>query len=146
MRHFILIKERCMKIYLRLYLSFFSIGFSPLCFADPFYSSATSAETTAIEMAKEERKIPACQLPDKLAPISLSTAFNKLHFIGTVVLKQRTKALFIDEDKHLIDLAVNDLLQPDFIQITEIDFKYIKYIDWLKNTNCFQPTEIMLKL
>lgn len=125
------------------------------CQADPFYpqdnashsidSLTSQAEENMPKNAKQQAEITACLSP-QLNRLALPTPFEQLKFIGVVEINQQFRALFVDPQQAIIDLRVDDLLEGDFIQITEITLKSVRYIHWPKSTNCSTPHLVTLKL
>lgn len=123
---------------------------SSLTLADPFYSDEQAVQTTQNSAKNRDfaENLPfstACELPEQLNPIHLGIDFAKLKLVGLVGFGQDFRALFIDENNRIIDLKPADLLEPEQIEIQQIDLKNLKYIAWQKVQNCDNPTISTLK-
>ncbi|WGE89622.1 hypothetical protein [Actinobacillus arthritidis] len=124
--------------------------FSSVSSADPFYgeqledkNSVFSAEKN---IAASSDNLTACPAPSPRNNRYLPSKLTQLKFIGVLKKQDKYKAIFMDSQKQLFDLQVNDWLVDEHIQIIDIDLKSISYIDWQTEKNCQSPTSITLKL
>lgn len=115
--------------------------------ADPFYADSDSTQQ-AVEFAEKNAnfssKSTAC-IPQTAQRISLASPFNNLKAVGIVQFGDQFRAIFSDEQQHLIDLKLGDLIEPELIEIHHITLKSVQYIDWQRSPTCTQPTIITLK-
>lgn len=131
-------------IFLLSFISFFA-------YADPFYTDPPEQDIYQQAVENEQQstknvpKRPACHLPAQLNPLNIGVAFNQLNLIGILKRDTEYRALFKDEQQRIIDLKIDDLLQPEYFQITRINFKGVHYIDWLNTQNCTTPKTISMK-
>lgn len=124
---------------------------SPLL-ADPFYGDEqavqipqNSAKNNEQNFAENSHFLTACEPSENLNPIHLGIEFSKLKLVGLIGFDTDFRALFIDDHNRIIDLKTADLLEPDKIEITEIDLKTVRYIAWQNVQNCDSPTISTLK-
>lgn len=118
--------------------------------ADPFYDSEETATEQAVEItenfAKNQPKTTACQPTTQLDQARFSQTFAKLKLVGIVKFGEQFKALFLNEEQQLIDLKSYDIIEPEMIQIEQIDLKSVRYIQWQKSTQCDNPLISIIKL
>lgn len=116
--------------------------------ADPFYADSDITQQ-AIEFAEKNAKFPqkstACA-PSATQRVSLPSPFSSLKLIGIVQFGDQFRAIFSDEQQHLIELKLGDLIEPDMIEIRHITLKSVQYIDWKRSLSCTQPALITLKI
>lgn len=106
----------------------------------PYQQAAESPQNFAKNLVKQ----PACVLPENLRKLDLGVDFATLKLVGILQIKGKFRALFQSEQR-LIDLYTDDLVLPDYIQLTEISFKGIQYIDWTNAQNCDKNSPISMK-
>lgn len=134
-----------MKFYL-----FILLIFTPMLYGNPFYTDPPEqapyqqAVESPPHFAKNPAKQPACVLPEHLRKLNLGVEFSTLKLVGILQIKGKFRALFQDEQR-LIDLYTDDLVLPDYIQLTDISFKGIQYIDWTNAQNCDKTSPISMK-
>ncbi|MDG6237165.1 pilus assembly protein PilP [Glaesserella parasuis] len=116
---------------------FYFVFLSAVTMADPFYAKENTQDQP--QTAKDQNKTTACTPTEKVNEIHLTTDFDKLQLIGIIQIDDKIRAIFIDDKKQLIDLYPDDYLSHSFIQIKEINFKSVSYIDWQKTENCQSP-------
>lgn len=124
--------------------------FSSALIADPFYEDKQAPEiqtNSAKENNFAENSIftTACTTSNKTNPIHIGIDFEKLKLIGLVGFEEDFRALFIDGNNRIIDLKINDMLEPEKIEITHIDLKSVQYIAWKKVQHCEAPVISTLK-
>ncbi|WGE34178.1 hypothetical protein NYR61_01035 [Actinobacillus genomosp. 1] len=123
---------------------------SSISVADPFYGEKLTEESstfsTEADIVINMENLTACSLPPQRNSRYLPAKLAQLKFIGVLKKQDNYKAIFMDAQKQLFDLQVNDWLNDELIQIVEIDLKSISYIDWQIEKNCQSPASITLKL
>nr|WP_314740573.1 pilus assembly protein PilP [uncultured Haemophilus sp.] len=118
-------------------------------FADPFYGDSTEKENstqTKSNIAKKRVKTTACEMPEGANELNLPVEFEDLKLIGVFKNKDKFKALFVDKNNQIFDFIQNDFLKDKSIQISEINTKLVKYINWDLTEDCQSPYQITLKL
>ncbi len=128
---------------------FWILLFSHLAFADPFYgefSSTTQAVEKSEKFAKKSTNFTACELPNNLNDLNLSTEFEDLKLVGLVKIEQQFRALFIDKENNLYEFKENDFLKEKLIQFSSINLRQVQYIHWELTENCHHPFIITKKL
>lgn len=124
--------------------------FSSISSADPFYGEKLDDENSTFspesEIAINTENLTACNLPSQRNSRYLPAKLAQLKFIGVLKKQDKYKAIFMDTQKQLFDLQVNDWLDNELIQIVDVDLKSISYIHWQTEKNCQFPTLITLKL
>lgn len=118
--------------------------------ADPFYDNQQAVgimqnSTKENNVAENSPFLTACEPPNHTNPIHLGIDFEKLKLVGLIGFEDDFRALFIDEHNRIIDLKINDMLEPEKIEITNIDLKSVRYIAWQKVQNCENPPISTLK-
>lgn len=128
--------------------SLFSLLFlSTTLLADPFYADeAPSSVPSEKSQPGGNQPPPTCSIPQGTQTIALASPFKQLKLIGLVQLNGTFRALFSDEQQGLIEVLNNDYLENGNVQITQIDLKSVRYIDWLNSRDCDHPLIVTLKL
>lgn len=127
----------------KLFFSLICLSFYAV--ADPFYgeSQATAPNQNGNNAenatAKSMEKVTACQPSDDVKNINLNIHFNQLKLVGIIKSNEQFKALFIDDKNQIFDFSPKDYLTQGSIQIEDIDFKSVNYIDWQNSHNCQNP-------
>ncbi|TCT15749.1 hypothetical protein EDC51_10510 [Bibersteinia trehalosi] len=125
-----------------IFISFYSV-------ADPFYIDELETEQAdEIEQysanlpnfAKNFSNQPACTPQNTLNRVNLNLPFDELKLIGIAQIKHEFRALFHDNQRQIIDLKIGDLVEPEQIEIVEINLKQVRYIYWQKVEHCENPT------
>lgn len=113
------------------------------CFADPFYSDeviSSQADEFQQNTAKNLPNLTACLPSSERNLLYLDLPFNQLKLIGIVRINNIFRALFNDNQRQIIDLRIGDLIEPEQIEIVEINLKQVRYIAWQKVEDCDNPT------
>lgn len=124
--------------------------FSSLSLADPFFGEKLEGENVSLPMERgvtiDSESMSVCRLPPQRNIRYLPSKFAQSKFIGVLKKASQYKAIFMDPQKQLFDLQVNDWLADELIQIIDIDLKSVSYINWQFEKNCQSPAPIILNL
>lgn len=116
--------------------------------ADPFHADEPQTQVVDFpqKFAKNPPDLTACPFHSELNAVYITTPFEQLTLNGLIRIDDQFTALFLDEKGKTFFFKQHDLLQPEFIQISDIDLQSVNYLNWKLSQNCQVPKPIKIKL
>lgn len=112
-------------------------------YADPF--DKTTRQETAISNQKRELVVSSsCE--DALSPFFADNPMHELKLVGVLQQNEEWQALFINPDKQLHSMFVNQWFSKDKMQIINIEPKGVTLSYWKNKQYCTDKAILFIKL